>query len=374
MKQRLRSTGWILWLGLLRIIWYSVPVLVLIFIVMLVRFLLQPPTWQYTLTADTEVAMIDLPDRRETEWRVDGAVLCVRDPLARVDWLSKLPASPCGRWNAYRVRADPEQAPTNELILRVGGRSGGDESATIHALLETQPSGGLMLALRADAKAETLGVLHLAGNDTEVQLPGRVNLVWVDDAGEGHARVLVFPFQGELTAGRDVTWSYNRMLNEGKLSVYTASDKSAAKRVLVQEMDLMRGDQVRLKKTVRAEDTVWPRGHLRYVVMKPGGDRDRALEVAGIGLAESLIIERFGSSEIAFRPGFWSRLMHDRLAIISGLMIGLLTILSGYIGSAGFFLGRESNCAPFRRLWRCLGETWGQPKPTQTRDDDNGTS
>ncbi len=373
MNERLRSTGWILWLVLLRIIWYSVPLLVLIFVVMLIRFLLQPPTWQYTLTADTEVATIDLPDRRETEWRVDAAVLCVRDPLTRVDWLSKLPASPCGSWNAYRVGADPEPGATDELILRIGGRSVGDESATIHALLETQPNGGLMLALRADAKAETLGVLHLAGNDREVQLPARVNLVWVDDSGESHAPVLVFPFQGELTAGRDVTWSYNRMLNEGKLSVYTASDKSAAKRVLVQEMDLMRGDQVRLKKTVRATDTVWPRGHLRYAVTKPGAERDRSLEVAGIGLAESLVIERFGSSEIEFRPGFWSRLMHDRLAIISGMMIGLLTILSGYIGSAGFFLSGESKCAPFRQLWRCLEETWGRPKPTQARDDDNGT-
>lgn len=342
-----RSTGWILWLIVLRVVWYSVPFLVLLFIALLVRFMVWPPTWQYTLSARTEVASVDLPDARETAWRVDGALLCVpQGDFAGGDKLERIESSVCGRWQVYRVSA----AVSSELVLRLGGLDGTGDPGTIHALLEVQPDDGLMLALRSDSKDRSLGKLHLVDGDFDAALPAKANLVWEGGVHGHNATVLVFPFQGELAAGRDVTWSYNRMLNSGRLSVYTASDKSAAKRVLVQEMDLMLGDQVRLEKTVRGKDTVWPRGHLRYAFTKPGEDRAPYLEVAGIGLADSLIVERFGASEIEFRPGFWSRFMHDRLAIVSGLLIGLLSIFSGYIGSAGFFVGKEAQCGGVRHL------------------------
>ncbi|MCO6411378.1 MAG: hypothetical protein J5I92_01415 [Thiogranum sp.] len=350
-----RSTGWILWLIVLRAVWYSVPFLVLLFIALLVRFMLWPPTWQYTLSASTEVAGVDLPDARETTWRVDGALLCVPPgDFTGGDKLERTASSACGRWQVYRVAA----TASSELVLRLGGLDGTGDPGTIHALLEVQPDGALMLALRSGNRDRSLGKLHLVDGDFDAVLPAKANLVWEGDARAGHASVLVFPFQGELAAGRDVTWSYNRMLNGGRLSVYTASDKSAAKRVLVQEMDLMLGDQVRLEKTVRGSDTVWPRGHLRYVMTKPGEERAPSLEVAGIGLADSLVVERFGASQIEFRPGFWSRFMHDRLAIVSGLLIGLISIFSGYIGSAGFFVGKEAQCRGLRHLLQdCLRGT-----------------
>ncbi len=367
---RLRATLWILWLCLLRLTWYSVPFLILAFLVLLLLFMLRPVTWQYTLSADTDVALIDLPDTRETNWRVGGAVLCLprNEQLPAEASVIRIPDSPCGSWPAYRIKQDSRSASAGDLILTLGGTGTADHQGIIHALLEAQPNPGLMLALRADANAspKRIGVLHTVDDDVEIALTSKANLVWTGGTMPDATSVLVFPFQGELTAGRDVTWSYDRMLNSGRLSVYTASDQSAAKRKLVQEMDLMLGDQVRLKKAMRAHDTVWPRGHLRYVWSRSAAQGAPTLQVAGIGLAESLLIERFGGSEIEFRPGFWTRLINNRLAIFSGLMIGLLTVFSSYVQLANAFVDHEFKPQSLRALWEALRTVWKPRAPSGT--------
>ncbi len=315
------------------LLWASlrlVPWVILVFLGLLLWNLLAPPRWHFSVDARTAVAEVELPREFETNWRIEGAILC-----SRAASLGTLPRhtvdgpSPCGsrRWFAYRL-AEAADGVADEQVLVLGGDSGGRRGETIAATIEVRTDGGLQLSLRAGGGSAAAKLRGSAGApDVAAALP--LNLVW---QGESRPRDLVFPFTARrVRVGRDVTWAESSALRDGSLTVFTGSDESVAKRVRVEEVALMLGDQVRLEKLDDAE-TYWPKGFFRFDRIQ-GAEHGPVLEAVAFGRAERVRIERFGDAGYDFEPGWWVGVQHDRrLVSWTGFMIGLLGLLGTYAG------------------------------------------
>ena len=98
------------------------------------------------------------------------------------------------------------------------------------------------------------------------------------------------------------------MLSSGNIQVYT-SDDSPDKRQMVDEAELLLGDQVRLETAIKEAGAIPPKGFIRYV---PGSS---VLDVIAFGAADHVRIERYGDNGYNFRPGDISKLRHDPLFI-----------------------------------------------------------
>lgn len=332
-----------LWAGV-HAIWLLVGVVV----VLLALNLHTPPSWYFSINAQAEAADIELAAGRETQWRIEGAVVCATTALpAPLALLPRAASSPCGgrRWQAHALPGGEDA----EHVLMLGGASTrADEATTPGAAraphqvgLETRADGGLQMSIRGP------GPLRLATSGQEIVLPTSLNLIW---AGEARPRDLVFPFTGErVRVGRDVTWSDASMLREGTLSVFTASEESLAKRSQVEEVALVPGDQVRLER-YDGSGVFHPKGFMRFDRLS--GDGPASLRVVAFGRAESVRIERFGDSGYEFKPGWWVGILHDgRLMMWSAILIALITVLGGIAGC------RELAPSP-REAWRTLRTAW----------------
>lgn len=335
-------------------IWLLVGVVV----VLLALNLHTPPSWYFSIGAQTEAADIELAAGRETQWRIEGAIVCATEELpAPLALLPREASSPCGgrRWFAHALPSG-ENA---EHVLVLGGpgisadgaATPGAEPAALQVGLETRGDGGLQMSIRGP------GPLRLALSGQELALPPGLNLIW---AGEARPRDLVFPFTGErVRVGRDVTWSDSSMLREGTLTVFTASEESLAKRSQVEEVALMPGDQVRLERH-GGDGAFHPKGFVRFDRLG-GGDAPASLGVVAFGRAESIRIERFGDSGYEFKPGWWVGILHDRLLMMwSAVLAALITVLGGIAGC------RELATSP-AEAWRALCREWraGTPRPQE---------
>lgn len=322
-------------------------------IVLLALNLHAPPSWYFSISAQTEAADIELAVGRETQWRIEGAVVCATTVLpAPLELLPQGASSPCGgrRWQAHALPGGDGE----EHVLMLGGASTATGAATPDAALqvglETRGDGGLQMSIRGP------GPLRLATSGQEIVLPPSLNLIW---AGEARPRDLVFPFTAErVRVGRDVTWSDASMLRDGTLAVFTASEESLAKRSQVEEVALMPGDQVRLERH-QAGGVFHPKGFVRFDRVSDG-DAPASLGMVAFGRAESLRIERFGDSGYEFKPGWWVGILHDRrLMVASAILIALITVLGGIAGC------RELAPSP-AEAWRALRSAWNfDPSPTQ---------
>lgn len=329
-----------LWQLLLSLAVATVPLVVVTVLVLLLLAWLSPAGWYFSIHARSAVAALELPQALETNWRIEGATLCAAQALPA---LARLPAeaSPCGsaRWQAFAL---PESEGA-EQVLVLGGRGAGEDEP-IEARLELREDDGLQLSLRT-APGGSLGMLRPAPDTPAVALGNALNLIW---RGEARPRDLVLPFVAEqVRVGRDVTWSDAAMLHSGTLSVFTSSEEAAARRSLVEEVQLLPGDQVRLggSELTGTASGFPPKGFLRFA-RRPGEDAP-ALEVVAFGRADSLRVERFGDSGYDFRPGLWARLTHDgRLTIATALLAALVAGL-GALGSA-----REMGTPGPRQAWR----------------------
>lgn len=327
-------------------------------IVLLALNLHAPPSWYFSISAQTEAADIELAAGRETQWRIEGAVVCATTVLpAPLELLPRAASSPCGgrRWQAHALPGGDDA----EHVLMLGGASApaagaatpGTEPAALQVGLETRSDGGLQMSIRGP------GPLRLVTSGKEIALPPSLNLIW---AGEARPRDLVFPFTGErVRVGRDVAWSDASMLREGTLAVFTASEESLAKRSQVEEVALMPGDQVRLERH-DSGGVYHPKGFVRFDRL--GGDAPASLGMVAFGRAESIRIERFGDSGYEFKPGWWVGILHDRrLMMWSAILVALITVLGGIAGC------RELAPTPVE-AWRALRRAW-RPAPPLTQDD-----
>lgn len=266
-----------------------------------------PVPWEFSLEVDTEVAELRLQPDMETRWLIDGAVVCSRTRL-QLPEIYRLPSGGlCGSraWAGWRI-TQPEQV----LLLRGGA-----------AVVMEFVDGRLAASLRSETE-ESLGTVSVTGVLEGVELGSAINLIWPLDA----LPVAGFPFTGATTIGRAVSWSDPRMLRGGRVAVYSA-DQSADQRTLVDEAELMLGDQVQLGDE---SSDIWPKGFVRFTDREDQGP----LQVVAFGRADSLKISRYGDNGYDFRPDYLSKLATDPgVAFWGSLLVGFIGLV---VNLAGF--------------------------------------
>jgi hypothetical protein len=313
-------------------------ILVLLLVVFIAWRAMKTPQWIFSIKAQTAIIELVTPDNGETRWRVNDAVICSRGALQADTGQASLPRvtdSSCGSraWRGYRF-PDPEQT----LVL----------NGAFDVMLEVRRDGALFLALRepgippgqADAAAPGTSPPATAASPSQAKLTftdgtpdivlgrnGRlkINLLWdgADEQSTGFSGERVFPFSAATTIGRDVNWTGTSMLSSGNIQVYTADD-SPDKRQMVDEAELLLGDQVRLETAIKDGGAIPPKGFIRYV---PGST---VLDVIAFGAADHVRIERYGDNGYNFRPGNISKLLHDPLFIF--VLTGFVSLI-GLIGT-----------------------------------------
>lgn len=338
------------WETLLRLAVKALPFAICIVLLLLAISLLSPPVWYFSIYARTDSVALELPREHDTNWRIEGAILCsTAETLGPLHRLTADEASPCGapRWFAYVLPgADGAGATLDEQVLILGGDVNA-RSRPVEVAMETRDDGGLQISLRSSAG--DLGLLRLTGLAQDIPLPSPLNLIW---GGRERPRDLVFPFTAtQVRVGRDVTWSDAAMLREGRLAVFTGTDELLAKRALIEQVDLLPGDQVRLEQ-YGSEMVFQPKGFLRFERHQTNDDAPSLTAIA-FGRAESVKIERFGDSGYDFRPGWWVGILHDRrLVIWSAIMLGMLTVLGAYSGT------QSIQSPSLAQAWSKLREHW----------------
>lgn len=266
---------------------------------------------------------------------MDGATVCTpvkhklpENLVAKLpeNAVPKLPDKPCGssNWNAWRS-PDPEQEFDPEQVLRLNGGA----SAT----MQLRPHRGFAVSLRS-SKDESLGGYSVVGGVeavNDVDLGPAVNLIWTEVPQQS----LTLPFSGETTVGRAVSWFDTRVLHSGKVVVYTA-DESADKRKMIDEAELMLGDQVLLREPEPKSrwrklllgwfepPRPWPKGFV-YVTVEDGED---TMQVVGFGRAGSIGIERFGGRGYDFEPARIRALAADpAVAFWGSILAAYMTLI-----------------------------------------------
>jgi len=281
--------------------------------------LVAPAQWEFSVEAQTQVVELGLAGSAEVRWLVDGALVCTRRGVELPEayrWTGD--GDPCGSraWQGWRFDGP-------ELVLLLDG--------AVTATLQVGAQGELAMALRGEDGSD-VGTLSLVGSFENRGLGPAVNLLWSGVP----AQSLIFPFTGTTTLGRAVSWSGTRLLLAGRVDVFSA-DESADRRSMVDEAQLMLGDQVRLGPP--ASGRSWPKGFVR-VAQNPRDDP--VLEVVAFGWADALRIERYGESGYDFQPGWISKLASDPgipfwgslLAAYMTLILSLQPFMEDSTGSA----------------------------------------
>ena len=289
--------------------------------------------WVFSVQAQTRVVELVTPADRETKWRINDAIICSRDALELPPdqtALILLRDGRCGaRWNGYRTY-DAEQT----LILK----------GAFHVVLESRQDHTLFLALRthrpadeepAAKSADTAALKMKHGAwlsfsdgtpDLELGEAGklRINIIFPKEqkTTEGARTDRVFPFSGDTTIGRDVNWAGSSMLTQGSVQIYT-SDESPDKRMLVDETELLLGDQLRLDPVIRDEKLIYPKGFIRFSA------EQTYLDVIAFGAADRVVIERYGDNGYNFKPSRLLLLIHDPLfVLVASVFLAVIALIT----------------------------------------------
>jgi hypothetical protein len=302
--------------------------------------------WVFSVQAQTRVVELVTPADRETKWRINDAIICSRGELELPPdqtALILLRDGRCGgRWNGYRTY-DAEQT----LILK----------GAFHVVLESRQDHTLFLALRthkpaeadpATKSADTTGALKMKHGawlsfsdttpDIELGEAGklRINIIFPKEQAtvEGARTDRVFPFSGDTTIGRDVNWAGSSMLTQGSVQIYTA-DESPDKRMLVDETELLLGDQLRLDPVIRDKKWMYPKGFIRFSAQQT------YLDVIAFGAADRVRIERYGDNGYNFKPSKPSLLIHDPLfVLVATIFLALIALVT----SVASVCGKKEGC------------------------------
>lgn len=302
--------------------------------------------WVFSVQAQTRVVELVTPADRETKWRINDAIICSRGELELPPdqtALLLLRDGRCGgRWKGYRTY-DAEQT----LILK----------GAFHVVLESRQDHTLFLALRthkpADAapaaqSADTAAALKMKHGawlsfsdgtpNLELGEAGklRINIIFPKEqaTAEGARTDRVFPFSGDTTIGRDVNWAGSSMLMQGSVQIYT-SDESPDKRMLVDETELLLGDQLRLDPVIRDEKLIYPKGFIRFSA------EQTYLDVIAFGAADRVVIERYGDNGYNFKPSRLLLLIHDPFfVLVASVFLALIALVT----SVASFCGKKEGC------------------------------
>ena len=302
---------------------------------------IRPHQWIFSVQAESRIVELVTPSSKETKWRINNAILCIRDKLdLPVEKFAPIASGNpvCGgnRWTGYYT-LDPEQT----LVL----------AGTINAVLELRENKSLFLALRMQrpGTGKQSGNNAVTEDSGDNRLPSGASLsftdgspdISLDRAGKLRVNIIfpttdddtrserVFPFTAETTIGRDINWTGTSLLTAGDIVVYTA-DKSPDKRKRVDEAKLLLGDQLRLSPLTRNDRTVYPKGFIR---LNPEEDY---LDVIAFGAADHVRIERFGDNGYDFRPGLLLLLLNDQgLILATSIFVGLVGLITGIAGVCG---------------------------------------
>ena len=119
------------------------------------------------------------------------------------------------------------------------------------------------------------------------------------------------------------------MLTQGSVQIYT-SDESPDRRMLVDETELLLGDQLRLVHVIRDEKRMYPKGFIRFSA------EQTYLDVIAFGAADRVIIERYGDNGYNFRPNKLLLLIHDPLfVLVATIFLALIALITSVASVSG---------------------------------------
>lgn len=325
------------------------PVFIVALIGLVAWALLSRQPWPFSINADSEHVSLLLAHDLETQWRIDGALLCVRAGGAAAPALGALPAlhgkSPCPgrRWRAYDLRG------LDEVTLRLPASL--DDAGGYTVRLDAEPDGGLALQVGGEGDGRESLVL-LPGEGAAPVAIGTDAILRFPPPAEGRppARVLL-PFSGAGAIGKDVSWREPTLLRRGSVSLYTRSDEAVGGRELVASTELLPGDRVDLGKRAAGAGVV-SKGFIHFDLL-PQVTEPVTMNVVAFGEAEAVRIVRFGEQGYSFAPGLLARLTrHSAVSTWAVLIVSLLGFMSVYQAVAGLGHGE------FHARRRRLAELW----------------
>lgn len=332
--------------GLARWAWSLVGFALLGLVVLVVILALRPVTWQLNLLARTEVLHLTLTNPQS--WQLRDAVVCVQGnppgaaQMPKAAEFSLLP------------RRDPACAGRQWFRLDTSGLDGqgvlnlfARVDAPITVQLDTSRSGALHLALRSTVPGQSLGEVVLQGGGGQVaSLGSELNISWPgmtqEQAVSEDGAVVVLPFSGAVTVGRDVSGSTQHMLMSGEISVFSASESHLGGRTVAEHSVLMLGDRVDIKAPERPGD-ITPKGFLRFNRHSGAPHEGSTMEVVAHALAEQVVIHRYGGGDHKFEAGWWVRLKHQSSLVI------LLLVFTGALSMLNSLVGIVPGCRQFFR-------------------------
>jgi len=299
------------------------PLLILSMLGLIAWALLATQPWPFAIEAETEHVTLFVARDVETNWRVDGAELCVRSTVAALPLppLQGDAACPGRRWRAHalagmremtlRLPALPQSAPAYRVRLDVEG-----DGALLVQIATDDDSGEPLALLPPDVQS----ALPL-GNQVILRFPAAIA-----DAPLG--RVLL-PFTGDGSIGKDVSWRESTLLRRGSIQLYTRSEEAAGGRTLVAATDLLPGDRVDLSQGGPRGRKV-AKGFVHFdLVHAP--QEPPVLRVVAFGEADSIHIVRFGEQGYNFSPGLFVRLTHhSAVATWVVLLFSILGLMAVY--------------------------------------------
>lgn len=306
--------------------------------------------WQLNVVAKTEIVRLLLAHPQS--WQLHDAIVCVQINREVTPNVHSHQDPACAGRQWQRVSLDSDQEPW-ALHLEASPES------PVEVQLERYPSGHVRMALRQADSPKSLGHLGTEGQPHEsVQIGDRVNIIWPPQSmNEANARddgaILILPFSGAITLGRDVAWGSQRMLLSGEVNVYSSSEEHMTGRAVAEHTLLTLGDRVDIGMV--GDSTGMPKGFLRIDRAAGPSSDTRLMDVVVYAAAEQATIHRYGGGHYQFEAGWWLRLKHQSGVVIAMLVAtGVLSILSslvtiapalGYIVRWGFGPLRRSPSA-----------------------------
>ena len=328
------------------------PLLVLAMLAMVFWAVLSRQPWPFSIDAETEHLSLSLARGVETNWRIDGAVLCSRTSIDSLKDRSIDKSKICAssRWNAYSLSGLAEPVMVVPSLP--------DKTPAYSASIDMSTDGSLLMQLRTDDPAGPPISLSWADAEAPSTIGQDVILEFSATTLESARRVLL-PFVGSGSIGKDVSWKDSAILRSGRVSLYTHSDDAAGGRALVDTAELMPGDRVDLS-SGRQSDDVPIKGFIHVDVTPRAEDSPPIMRVVAFGESESVHIVRFGDQGYDFAPGIMARLSrHDAISTWAVLILSLLGLMAVYRE------GSEIGEGTLRESVQRFRERFRKPKPDE---------
>lgn len=295
------------------VFWYNWKIYILIasflfLLFLFIRLFIFFPSYIFNVTAKSDVFTLKIPDNFYSQkWLIKNAIICSKKPLKLNGQKQEVvPQNICRnkKLHAYKF-SFPES-----ILELVGGTE---------VQLELLEDNSLALAINNKAKNDIK--LSFTNNNPDIVLSSKINIRWPPNT----VKELTFPFTGNTTIGRDVSWFRRGILHTGSIRLYTSDFLSASKSVLIDQTPLVLGDQVSLHGKSTANKNSFPKGFVRYSLKQD----KQALDIVAFGEAKVIRVERYGDNGYEFKPGFWARVSKDTLLIAFGtILLALISLLS----------------------------------------------